>query len=150
MVSFGELLLIALVGLLIIGPRRLPETVRFLALQMGRLRQAMTQTRKMVEDELGMDDIRRQLHNEQIMRNLKATREEIERTGKGLPPSARTSTADGEQDGEPGTTPSASDTPSAPDGSASDGAASESDAIGADDSGASQDDHSQPRDRQNP
>lgn len=89
MMSFGELLLIALISLLVIGPRRLPETVRFIALQAGRLRQALTQTRKLVEDELGMDDIRRQLHNEQIMRSLKATREEIERAGRGLPPKSR-------------------------------------------------------------
>lgn len=88
MISFGELLLIALVSLLVIGPRRLPETVRFVALQAGRLRQALTETRKMVEDELGMDEIRRQLHNEQIMRNLNATREEIERAARGLPATA--------------------------------------------------------------
>lgn len=89
MFSFGEILLIALVGLLVIGPRRLPETVRFVALQAGRLRQSMTETRKMVEDELGMDDIRRQLHNEQVMRSLNATREQIERAAKGLPPAAK-------------------------------------------------------------
>ncbi len=87
MISFGELLLIGLVSLLVIGPRRLPETVRFIALQAGRLRQTLTDTRKMVEDELGMDDIRRQLHNEQVMRSLKSTREEIERAARGLPPS---------------------------------------------------------------
>lgn len=86
MFSFGELLLIALVSLLVIGPRRLPETVRFVALQAGRLRQTMTATRKMVEDELGMDDIRRQLHNEQVMRSLNATRDQIERAAKGSPP----------------------------------------------------------------
>lgn len=90
MISFGELLLIALVGLLVIGPRRLPETVRFVALQAGRLRQALTETRKMVEDELGMDDIRRQLHNEQVMRSLNATREQIERAAQGLPPATNT------------------------------------------------------------
>ena len=90
MISFGELLLIGLVSLLVIGPRRLPETVRFIALQAGRLRQTLTDTRKMVEDELGMDDIRRQLHNEQVMRSLNSTREEIERAARGLPPSPKT------------------------------------------------------------
>lgn len=102
MVSFGELLLIALVGLLVIGPRRLPETVRFVALQMGRLRQAVTQTRKVVEDELGLDEIRRQLHNEQVMRSLQATREEIERVGKGLPPNTQSEPDSTTADEKPG------------------------------------------------
>ena len=69
-IGFAELLIIAVVGLLVIGPQRLPETVRALALWVGRLRRAVSRTYRELEKEVGMDDIRRQLHNEEIMRQL--------------------------------------------------------------------------------
>jgi len=78
-IGFFELILVAIVGLLVIGPERLPETVRTLALWLGRLRRTIRETRAELEQQIGADDIRRQLHNEEIMRSLNATREEIER-----------------------------------------------------------------------
>ncbi len=69
-IGFAELLIIAVVGLLVIGPQRLPETVRALALWIGRLRRAVSRTYRELEKEVGLDDIRRQLHNEEIMRQL--------------------------------------------------------------------------------
>ena len=69
-IGFAELLIIAIVGLLVIGPQRLPETVRALALWIGRLRRGITRAYRELEKEVGMDDIRRQLHNEEIMRQL--------------------------------------------------------------------------------
>lgn len=78
-IGFFELILVAIVGLLVIGPERLPETVRTLALWLGRLRRTVRETRAELEQQIGADDIRRQLHNEEIMRSLNATREEIER-----------------------------------------------------------------------
>lgn len=69
-IGFAELLLIAVIGLLVIGPQRLPETVRALALWIGRLRRAVSRAYREVEKEVGMDEIRRQLHNEEIMRQF--------------------------------------------------------------------------------
>ncbi|WP_041522269.1 Sec-independent protein translocase protein TatB [Gilvimarinus agarilyticus] len=76
--GFFELLLIAIVSLLVIGPERLPETVRSVGLWIGRLKRSLSETRTEIERQIGADDIRRQLHNEQIMRNLEATRREID------------------------------------------------------------------------
>ncbi len=66
-----ELLLIAVVGLLVIGPERLPDTLRTLGLWMGRLRRSFSAVRTEIEKEIGMDDIRRQLHNEAVMEEMK-------------------------------------------------------------------------------
>ena len=77
-IGFFELLVIAIVSLVIIGPERLPETVRSVSLWIGRLKRSLRETRSEIEKQIGADDIRRQLHNEEIMRNLEATRRDIE------------------------------------------------------------------------
>ena len=81
-IGFSELLLIALVALLVMGPERLPETVRSIALWIGRLKQMLANARKDLEQEVGMDDIRHQLHNEKIMRDLNDSKESVADTLK--------------------------------------------------------------------
>lgn len=73
-IGFFELLLIAVVGLLVIGPERLPTTIRTVALWVGRIKRSIRETRLEVEKQLGADEIRRELHNEQVMRNLEKMR----------------------------------------------------------------------------
>ncbi len=68
-------MLIAVVGLLVIGPEKLPTTIRTVALWVGRLKRSLTDARQEVERQLGADDIRRQLHNEKIMHNLEKMRD---------------------------------------------------------------------------
>lgn len=77
-ISFFELLVVAVVGLVVIGPERLPETVRSISLWIGRLKRSLRETRSELEKQLGADDIRRQLHNEDVMRSLEKTRRELE------------------------------------------------------------------------
>lgn len=84
-IGFFELLVVAIVGLLVIGPERLPETIRTVSLWVGRLKRALASTKAELEQQLGADDIRRQLHNESIMRELNASREEIERVLRETP-----------------------------------------------------------------
>ena len=78
-ISFFELILCAIVGLVVIGPERLPETVRAVSLWIGRLKRSLRETRSEMERQIGADDIRRQLHNEEIMQSLEKTRREIEK-----------------------------------------------------------------------
>jgi sec-independent protein translocase protein TatB len=66
-ISFGELALIALVALLVLGPERLPGAARTAGLWVGRIKRSFNAIRQDIERELGADEIRRQLHNEQIL-----------------------------------------------------------------------------------
>jgi sec-independent protein translocase protein TatB len=66
-ISFGELLLIALVALLVLGPERLPGAARTAGLWVGRLKRSFNAIKQEVEREIGADEIRRQLHNENIL-----------------------------------------------------------------------------------
>lgn len=77
-IGFFELLIIAIVGLVVIGPERLPETVRAISLWIGRLKRSLRETRSEIEKQIGADDIRRQLHNENIMLSLEKTRKNLE------------------------------------------------------------------------
>lgn len=76
-IGFFELVLVGLVGLLVLGPERLPGALRQGGLWLGRLKRQFKQIRQDIEREVGADEIRQQLHNEDIMRQLKATDEEI-------------------------------------------------------------------------
>ncbi len=76
-IGFPELILIAIVGLLVIGPERLPEALRTLGLWFGRMRRSFTSIKAEIEKEIGMDEVRRQLHNEGIMDEMKRIETEV-------------------------------------------------------------------------
>lgn len=76
-IGFPELLLIAIVGLLVIGPERLPEALRTLGLWIGRMRRSFTNVKTEIEKEIGMDEIRRQLHNEAVMEEMKRIERDV-------------------------------------------------------------------------
>ncbi|MEC9132349.1 MAG: Sec-independent protein translocase protein TatB [Pseudomonadota bacterium] len=77
MFSSMELMLIVLVTLLVIGPERLPETMRTLGLWIGRLSRSFAAMKVEIEQEIGMDDVRRQLHNESVMAQMKQIEDEV-------------------------------------------------------------------------
>lgn len=76
-IGFPELMVVSVVALLILGPERLPETLRTLGLWLGRLRRSFAAIKTELEDELGMDDIRRQLHNESVMKEMERIEAEV-------------------------------------------------------------------------
>ncbi len=76
-IGFFELLLIAIFGLLIFGPEKLPEAIRTISRNVGRAKRAWQHTRRELEEELGMDEIRRELYNEQIQDELKRRKKSI-------------------------------------------------------------------------
>ena len=84
-IGLFELLLLSIVVLLVIGPKRLPETLRTLGLWIGRMRRSFTRVKSEIEREIGMDDVRRQLHNEAVMEQMK----DIERDVGGVIDDAR-------------------------------------------------------------
>ncbi|MBT3671761.1 MAG: twin-arginine translocase subunit TatB [Porticoccaceae bacterium] len=76
-IGFSEIMVVAMISLIIMGPERLPETVRTITLWLGRLRQFISSARSEIEDEVGVDEIRRQLRNEKIMRDLEKSKDEL-------------------------------------------------------------------------
>jgi len=79
-IGFQELLLVAIVALLVLGPERLPQALRTLGLWMGRMRRSFNAVKNEIEREIGMDEIRRQLHNEAVMEELKRIERDVRST----------------------------------------------------------------------
>ncbi|WP_116367995.1 Sec-independent protein translocase protein TatB [Parahaliea mediterranea] len=67
-IGFLELILIAIVALLVIGPERLPGAVRTGAVYLRRIKRSFNDIRREVEQEL---------HNDAVMQELKQTREQV-------------------------------------------------------------------------
>lgn len=67
-IGFSEILLVMLITLLVFGPERLPGAARTAGLWIGRLKRSFNAMKAEVEREVGADEIRRQLHNEEILR----------------------------------------------------------------------------------
>jgi sec-independent protein translocase protein TatB len=76
-ISFSELALICVIALLVLGPERMPNALRTLGLWIGRASRTFSTMRAEIEREIGMDEIRRQLHNEAIMDQLKRLERDV-------------------------------------------------------------------------
>ncbi len=74
-IGFAELVLLAIVGLLVIGPERLPETVRTLSAWTSRLRRGFNELKMEVQQEL---------HNDEVMRDLRQTGQQLRQEGERL------------------------------------------------------------------
>jgi sec-independent protein translocase protein TatB len=81
-IGFFELLLVGIVGLVVIGPERLPDAVRTTVRWWTQIKQTLGNAREELEREVGADEIRRELHNERVLRELRESKEEMERTFK--------------------------------------------------------------------
>ena len=68
-IGFAELLLIGVVGLLVVGPEQLPGAVRTVLAGVNRFRRSFDQIRT---------EVRRELHNDEIMQKLKAESQHLE------------------------------------------------------------------------
>ena len=79
-IGFPELLIIVFVGLLVVGPEKLPEIIKALTRSFGVIKSYLIQTRSEIEKSVGMDEIRQDLHNEKIMEDLKANKKENDST----------------------------------------------------------------------
>lgn len=66
-IGFTELLLCAVVGLLVIGPERLPGAARTAGRWVAHLRRSFAAVKAEVEREIGADELRLQLHNDRIL-----------------------------------------------------------------------------------
>src|SRR6478736_4646159 len=78
-IGFSELVLTAVIALIVFGPEKLPQAARTAGLWIGRFKRVLADTRREEERELGADEIRRQLHNESIMKSLNESPQAIQR-----------------------------------------------------------------------
>jgi len=83
-IGFLELLVIAVIALIVLGPERLPVAIKVVAVWVGRLRRSFQSIRQEIEKEINADEIRREIHNESVMAELKKTRDTLQSEVEGL------------------------------------------------------------------
>ena len=81
-VGFGELFLIAIVALLVLGPERLPKAARFTGLWVRRARAPWYSVKAELENELADEELRRSLRQTQA--DLKEARDSLAQGGVAL------------------------------------------------------------------
>ena len=130
-IGFSELLLVGLVALLVFGPERLPGAARVAGLWIGRLKRSFNAIKAEVEREIGADEIRRQLHNEQILQMERELKQSLQppapvappagtagdasaTPSTGVPPAAAAPTAQPSPSAQPATPPAAPSEPPRP------------------------------------
>ena len=79
-IGFPELLVIVFVGLLVVGPEKLPQIIKTLTRSFRAIKSYLSQTRTEIEKSVGMDEIRQDLHNEKIMEDLKESKKDSNST----------------------------------------------------------------------
>ena len=84
-IGFTELVLIGVVGLLVIGPERLPGTIRTGSLWLGRLKRSFNDIKREVQQEL---------HNDEVMQELRKTGQQIKAQADELGHNLQTTSAE--------------------------------------------------------
>jgi sec-independent protein translocase protein TatB len=74
-IGFAELIIIAVVGLLVIGPERLPATIRTASLWLNRIKRGFNHIKQEVQQEI---------HNDGVMQELRKTGEQLKKETQGL------------------------------------------------------------------
>jgi Tat protein translocase TatB subunit len=69
-IGFQEIFLISVIALLVLGPERLPEAARSLALWLNRLKRSFNHIKSSIENEIDAEDIRQQIYNDNVLHAL--------------------------------------------------------------------------------
>ena len=68
-IGFAELLVVSAIALFVVGPERLPSALRSMSLWVGRVRRGFEEIKA---------DVSREMHNEEVMRALKESRDKVQ------------------------------------------------------------------------
>lgn len=85
-IGFTELLMLAIIGMVVIGPERLPTAARSIGRTLGQLRRYMTSLQNQIEQEVKLDEL-----NKKIMAE---GREPVKPADREVPPNHRNEDAE--------------------------------------------------------
>ena len=75
-IGFLEILIIFILGLIIIGPKRLPEVIKTFLKLYKRIEKKFMNFKKDIEDDIGSNELKKDVFNELRMEELESYKEE--------------------------------------------------------------------------
>ena len=75
-IGFLEILIICILGLIIIGPKRLPEVIKTFLKLYKRIEKKFMNFKKDIEDDIGSNELKKDVFNELRMEELESSKEE--------------------------------------------------------------------------
>ncbi len=82
-IGFSELVVLGVIGVVVIGPQRLPEVVRTAVITVRKIRRAFSDVRADIERELDLDDMRKILHEADMKAHINKLNQDIMDLDKG-------------------------------------------------------------------
>ena len=76
-IGFSELVVLGVIGVVVIGPQRLPEVVRTVVITVRKIRRAFSDVRADIERELDLDDMRKILHEADMKAHINQLNQDI-------------------------------------------------------------------------
>ena len=83
-IGLQELFLISVMALIILGPEMLPSTMKQIMIWASKIKNSFHLIKKEFENELDLDGIQQQIHNENILKELGEPIEQLEENAKKL------------------------------------------------------------------
>lgn len=81
-IGFWELVTIAIIGIVVVGPEKLPEVVRTIMATVRKFRRMFDDVKGDIERELHLDDIRRQVQEADIQEHIRKLNQSVIDAGK--------------------------------------------------------------------
>ena len=75
-IGFLEILIILILGLIVIGPTRLPEVIKTFIKLYKRVEKKFINFKKDIEDDIGSNELKKDVFNELRMEELESSKEE--------------------------------------------------------------------------
>ena len=82
-IGFSELVVLGVIGVVVIGPQRLPDVVRTAVITVRKIRRAFSDVRADIERELDLDDMRKILHEADMKAHINKLNQDIMDLDKG-------------------------------------------------------------------
>lgn len=95
-IGFLELLVVGVVGLLVLGPERLPRAARTAGLWLGKIKRSVSSMQREINSQLEAEELRQKLNEQQakLDESLNKAKRDVESIAETTPPSQSKNTSD--------------------------------------------------------
>ncbi|MBV1871444.1 MAG: Sec-independent protein translocase protein TatB [Gammaproteobacteria bacterium] len=83
-IGFTELVLLGIIGLIVIGPQKLPHTIRMIAAYTGRIKRTVNDLKHELEQEVDAQEIRQRIQQEMEQSGLPQLKQDIHNSAQDL------------------------------------------------------------------